>query len=86
MSKQRRWIQILPGDSHGQFPGGVSLTVVVNIFPQPTEQRAEFAAGKHVIQIAQVFAGLLEKLGGVQIAQRIRGKITKPTAAPVNVL
>ena len=51
---QRFVCQRFPGDLLDQIIGPVTLSVAVNILPQPSEQRFEIAGGELRIEIAEI--------------------------------
>jgi hypothetical protein len=84
--EQRLSRKRLARDALNQIARGVPPAMPVNLLPQPVQQRSKFSGGEHRIKIANILSRLLEELGGVEIAERIGGKVADRRDRPVNVL
>src|SRR5260370_40168159 len=84
--KQRSMAQRPAGDAPDQVARAEALAGPMDLFVQPILEPDELAAAEVGIEIAQVLPSLLHELGGVEVAERIRGEIAKPAHAPADVL
>src|SRR5688500_580336 len=69
-----------------ELPRRVRSPAAVDVRSEPLEQRPELAARELRIDLAEVFADLLEELGGVHVSQRVRREVADRASAPVDVL
>src|SRR5688572_30123198 len=70
----------------GQLARRVAFAVAVDFLAEPREQGGELAGGELSVDVADVFTRLLEKLGRIKVAERVRGKVPDGAAGPVDVL
>src|SRR5262245_70625 len=69
-----------------QFAGAPLLAGPVDFFVEPTLEPAELSLAKITVEIAELLPGLIHELSGVEVAERVGGKVTDATHTPVDVL
>src|SRR5438876_12035392 len=84
--QQRLGAEVLSGHRAHQPAGSVTLAVAVDLLAEPGEQGGEIARRNRPVEVAEVGAGGLEELGGVEVAERIGGEVADGAAGPVDVL
>src|SRR2546427_55740 len=78
--------QRLPGGHVDQVGGQIFAGVLVDVMAQPAEQGSEASVGDVVRDGGQVGDGLVEKLGGGQVADGVGGEVTDQAASPMRIL
>src|SRR5262249_53276744 len=66
--------------------GAIALAVMMNLLVEPCFHAPKLAAPEVGVEIAEIMSGLLHQLRCVEIAERVRRKITEAAEAPVNIL
>ncbi len=74
------------GDVFDQFRGPPALAFAMNLGTQPGQQAAIVTLREGLIEPAQLRLCLREELRRVEIAERVRWKVSDQAGAPVNVL
>ncbi len=86
MVQKRAGAERPAGDRLHKVGGTVALTLGVDVCLEPLLERNKLSSRELPRQVAQVFPGLLEELGRIQVPERIGGEIADPATAPVDVL